>query len=104
MVGTRVHAKAPAAAECHRRYGTNAKTKFVNGTVVLVESAPSSTQKRAVTLITAKYNLGGGTIKRHQLNSRSVKAGEAPLSIVALPEPVTESINQTIVGCPNSTS
>jgi hypothetical protein len=56
VVGARVHAKAlhvTAIAECHRRYGTNAKTKFVNGTVVLVDSAPSSTQKRAVTLITA---------------------------------------------------
>jgi hypothetical protein len=68
------------------------KTKFVNGTVVLVDSAPSSTQKRAVTLITADYDLGGGTIKRHQLNSRSVKAGEATLLMVALPEPVTESV------------
>jgi Transposase IS4 len=97
VVGARVHAKAlhvTAAAECHRRYGSNAKTKFLNGVVVAVDMVPSSTKKRAVTLITADYDLGGGTFKRHQLNSRSVKAGIAPLSIVVVPEPVTETVTE----------
>jgi hypothetical protein len=99
VLGARVHAKAlhvTAAAECHRRYGTNAKTKFLNGTVVVVDSAPSSTKKRAVTLITANFELGGGTTKRHRLNSRSVKAGEAPSMIVVQPEPVIETVTENL--------
>jgi hypothetical protein len=95
VLRARVHAKAlhvTAAAECHQRYGTDAKTKFLNGTVVVVDSAPSSTKKQAVTLITADFELGGGTTKRHWLNSRSVKAGEAPLMIVVQPEPVIETV------------
>ncbi len=63
MVGARVQAKAhhvTALAECHRRYGAaNAKTKFVDGTVVVsVDAAASSRGRRAATLITAEYELG----------------------------------------------
>jgi hypothetical protein len=66
VVKARVQAKAhhvTALAECHRRYGANAKTKFVNGTVVSVDAAASSGGRRAATLITADYKLGDGTIK-----------------------------------------
>ena len=72
----------------------NSRSSLLNGTVVAIESVPSSTKKRAVTLIIADYALGGGTIKRHQLNSRCVKAGEAPLLIVAEPQPVNEPVTQ----------
>jgi hypothetical protein len=53
------------------------KTKFLNGVVAVVHLVPSSTKKRAVTLITADYDLGGATFKHHQLNSILVKAWEA---------------------------
>ncbi|KAI2490544.1 Transposase IS4 [Fragilaria crotonensis] len=92
QVGAPVHAKAmhvTALIECHRRYGSNAKTKLVNGTVSEIKTVPSSTQKRAVTLITAIYTLGGQCVKVATLNSRSVKAGH----VAAIPdernEPVT---------------
>jgi hypothetical protein len=55
-----VRAKAmhvTALIECHRRYGSNAKTKLVNGTVSELKTVPSSNQKRTVTLITAIYSL-----------------------------------------------
>ena len=93
-IGARVQAKAhhiTALAECHRRYGAHAKTpKFVNGTVVSVDAAPSSNGKRAATLITADYELGGGTIKRCQLNSRGVKLAEAESTRDETNKPVTE--------------
>ena len=78
--GALVHAKAvhvTCLIDCHRRgYGSNnAKTKLLNGKICRVEMIPSSTKKRAVTLITANYYLGGKMIKTTTLNSRSVKAG-----------------------------
>ncbi|KAI2491365.1 Transposase IS4 [Fragilaria crotonensis] len=83
--------------ECHRRYGSNAKTKFVNGVVCRVDTTPSSGKKRAVTLITANYYLGGNTIKTTVLNSRSVKAGH----VTSIPNEGnglgTESVNQNSV-------
>ncbi|KAI2512650.1 Transposase IS4 [Fragilaria crotonensis] len=93
QVGALVHAKAmhvTALIECHRRYGSNAKTKLVNGTVTELRTVPSSNQKRTVTLITAIYSLGGQCRKVATLNSRSVnKAGH----VAAIPdernEPVT---------------
>ena len=39
------------------------------------EIAPSLTNRRTVTLISADYSLGGGTIKSCFMNSRSIKAG-----------------------------
>ena len=85
QVGALVHAKAmyvTALIECHRRYGSNAKTKLVNG------------QKQTGTLITAIYSLGGQCRKVATLNSRSVKAGH----VTALPneghEPGTELVTR----------
>ena len=109
--GARVHAKAihvTSLIECHRRYGSNAKTKLLNGLVCRVDTTPSSTKKRTVTLITANYYLGGNTIKTTTLNSRSVKAGHVP----SIPNDgnglVTESVNQNSVSVaatnPTSTS
>ena len=80
VVGARVQAKAhhvTALSECNRRYGANAKTKFVNGTVVSVDASTSSGGRRAATLLTVDYELGGGTIKRCQLNSRGIKMADA---------------------------
>ncbi|KAI2512849.1 hypothetical protein MHU86_1638 [Fragilaria crotonensis] len=75
--GARVHAKAihvTSQTECRRRFGSNAKTEFLNGVVYRVEMIPSSGKKHAVTLITANYYLGGNTIKTTILNSRPAKA------------------------------
>ena len=112
VVGARVQAKAhhvTALAECHRRYGVNAKTKFVNGTVVSVDASTSSSGRRAATLLTVDYELGGGTIKRCQLNSRGIKmidtestAGESNEPVTALVNEVVEHVNETInVGAPS---
>ena len=113
VVGARVQAKAhhvTALAECHRRYGANAKTKFVNGTVVSVDAAASSGGRKAATLITADYELGDGTIKRCQLNSRGIKMADAESTTGESNEPVTalvnenvEHVNETIdVGAPSA--
>jgi hypothetical protein len=98
--GALVHAKAvhvTCLIECHRRYGSNAKTMLLNGEVCRVETIPSSTKKRAVTLITAHYYLGGNMIKTSTLNSRSVKAGH----VTSVPNEGnglgTESVNQNSV-------
>jgi hypothetical protein len=77
-LGALVHAKAmhiTALIECHRRYGSNAKTKLVNGMVSELKLVPASNQKQTVTLISATYRLGGQCKKVATLNSRSVKAG-----------------------------
>jgi hypothetical protein len=115
VVGARVQAKAhhvTALAEYHRRYGANAKTKFVNGTVVSVDAAASNGGRRAASLITADYDFGGGTIKSCQLNSRGVKMPDAELTTGVSNEPVTtlgnenvEHVNETIsVGAPSVAS
>jgi hypothetical protein len=100
VVGAQVQAKAhhvTALAECHQQYGANAKTKFVNGTVVSVDAAASSGGRRAATLITADYNLGGGTIKRCQLSSRGIKIADAELTTgMSKNEPVTTLVNENV--------
>ena len=91
-VGIAVHAKAVHVTnlmECSRRYGSNAKTKLINGTVTEVKTVPSSTSKRVVTLITAIYTLGGPEQKVMTLNSRSVKVGHVPAIPNDVNEPVT---------------
>jgi Transposase IS4 len=78
VVNALVHAKAmhvTSAIECHRRYGSEAKAKLVNGKVTAVETIAPANKKRSVTMITAIYSLGGRCMKVATLNSRSVKAG-----------------------------
>jgi hypothetical protein len=76
QVGALVHAMhVTALIGCHRRCGSNAKTKLVNGMVSELKTVPSSNQTQTVTLITAIYSLGGQCRKVATLNSRSVKAG-----------------------------
>ena len=101
VVGALVHAKAihvTSSIECHRRYGSLAKTKLVNGVVTAVETVPLFNGKRSATMLTANYYLGGGTVKSYIMNSRNVKAGH----VAAVPNedngPVTE------FGIQNSTS
>ncbi len=97
LLGTRVLAKAShvtALSECHRQYGSNAKTKQLYGTVVSVDSIQPAGNKRAVTLITADYELGGGTVKRQQLNSRLVKLAEDNRTRDEIVQVVTALVNE----------
>ena len=77
IVGSMVEAKAchvTNLAECARRYGSNSKTKRVQGVVTHVEVVKNPTTNRTTTFVTAAYDLGGTTIRPSRLNIRSVKA------------------------------
>jgi hypothetical protein len=62
----------------------------VKGTVVSVEAVSAGNGKRAATYIMANYELGGGTIKRLQLNSRGVQLAEDETTASESAEPMTE--------------
>ena len=81
IVSSMVEAKAchvTNLAECSRRYGSNSKTKRVQGIVTHVEVIKNSTTNRTTTFVTAAYDLGGMTIHPCRLNIRSVKAVPTP--------------------------
>ena len=65
-------------AECARRYGSNSKTKRVQGVVTHVEVVKNPTTNRTTTFVTAAYDLGGTTIRPSRLNIHSVKAVSPP--------------------------
>jgi hypothetical protein len=92
-VGSKVHAKAlhvTNKAECSRRYGAGKKNKLVEGTALEAKEVQKTGNSRMSWFITADYNLGGGDIKRAELNIRSVKLGKHPSELpVALPGPPT---------------
>ena len=83
-----------AVSECHWRYGSKAKTKQLYGTVVSIDSIPPAGNKRAVTLTFADYELGGGIIKRQQLNSRLVKLAEDNRTRDEIVPVVTSLVNE----------
>ena len=61
IVGSMVEAKAchvTNLAECARRYGSNSKTKRVQGVVTHVEVVKNPTTNRTTTFVTAAYDLG----------------------------------------------
>ena len=71
IVGSMVEVKACHVmnlAECVRRYGSNSKTKRVQGIVTHVEVIKNSTTNRMTTFVTAAYDLGGMTIRPCRLN------------------------------------
>ena len=81
IVGSMVEAKAchvTNLAECLRCYGSNSKTKRVQGIMTHVEVIKNSTTNRTMTFVMAAYNLGGTTIHPCRLNIRSVKAVPTP--------------------------
>ena len=65
-------------AECARRYGSNSKTKKVQGIITHVEVIKNSTTNRTTTFVMAAYDLGGTTIHPCRLNIRSVKVVPTP--------------------------
>ena len=81
IVSSMVEAKAchvTNLAECAHRYGSNSKTKKVQGIITHVEVIKNSTTNRTTTFVTAAYDLGGMTIRPCRLNIRSVKAVPTP--------------------------
>ena len=68
-------------AECSRHYGSNSKTKRVQGIVTHVEVIKNSTTNRMTTFVTAEYDMGGMTIRSCRLNIRSVKAVPTPTAV-----------------------
>jgi hypothetical protein len=61
-------------SECSRQYGSNAKSKLVNGRVISVQNTPTATG-RTSTLVRALYKLDRETAKKAELNIRSVRSG-----------------------------
>jgi hypothetical protein len=93
-IGSKVHAKAihvTNLAECSRRYGAGKKTKLLLGTVLEAKERQKEGNSRMSWFITADYDLGGGDLKRAELNIRSVKSGEIP-SDVPLAPPVEPTL------------
>ena len=81
IVGSMVEAKACHVmnlAECLHHYGSNSKTKRVQGIMTHVEVIKNSTTNRMTTFVTAAYILGGTTIHPCRLNIQSVKAMLTP--------------------------
>ena len=81
IVGSMVEVKACHVmnlAECLHCYGSNSKTKRVQGIVTHVEVIKNSTTNRTTTFVTAAYDLGGATICHCRLNIQLVKAVPTP--------------------------
>ena len=68
IVGSMVEVNVTNLAECSRRYGSNSKTKRVQGIVTHVEAIKNSTTNRTMTFVMAAYNLGGTMICPCRLN------------------------------------
>ena len=64
--------------ECAHRYGSNSKTKRVQGVVTHVEVVKNATTNRTTTFVAAAYDLGGTMICPSRLNIHSVKAVPPP--------------------------
>ena len=81
IVSSMVKAKACHVmnlVECARRYGSNSKTKRVQGVITHVEVVKNAMMNRTMTFVTAAYDLGGTTIRPSRLNICSVKAVPPP--------------------------
>jgi hypothetical protein len=76
VVGSRVQAKAchvTNLAECARRYGSNAKSAVVFGTVRDVRNTKTNTGRQS-TIVVVDFILSPGVEKRAMLNIRSLKS------------------------------
>ena len=74
IIGRRIYEKAihvTALAECARRYGSQSKSKEVEGTVLECIGKKTKTN-RSSTHVKVVYTLGGGTFKTVELNIQSV--------------------------------
>lgn len=75
-IGDAIEAKAihvTSEAECARRYGSNSKTKFLNGIVTAIINHPTPSGRRNW-YEAGTYDLGGGEFMRAKLHNRSVRA------------------------------
>jgi hypothetical protein len=99
-------------SNCQRRYGDNAKTKILDGTVVEVMVERSSSTNRAQTYIMGDWEMGNGRWKRVKVHIRFVQAKddnipavaavEAPVAAVVAPSSGEDNTNndnnQQLVG------
>lgn len=84
-VGQTVHARAcrvRSIPECKRRYGSRYRSHLLTGVVVAVEAVVGEGNRRATTIVTAKFNLGDNSDETRtvSLNSRSIVV-EAPNTV-----------------------
>jgi hypothetical protein len=96
VVGGRVQAKAVHVtnlAECARRFGSNAKTAVVFGTVVEVLVNQTATG-RSQRVVVADYDFGNNVVKRKAINIRSLK--NAPPDPLLPPPAAPPAENQDI--------
>ena len=71
IVGSMVEAKAchvTNLAECSHCYGSNSKTKSIQGIITHVEVIKNSTTNRRMMFVMAAYDLGGTMIRPGRLN------------------------------------
>ena len=73
-------------SECARRYGSEKKTKLLNGEVISTRNKRTATG-RASWFVRARFHLGEGQTKLTEINVRSVKKADAPT--IRLEEPDT---------------
>ena len=66
-------------SECARRYGSEKKTKMLNGEVINTRNKRTETG-RASWFVRARCHLGEGQTKLAEINVRSVKKADAPTS------------------------
>ena len=81
VIGECVTAKAIHVlhlSECARCYGSDKKTKRLDGLVITNVNKPTDTG-RASWFVRVWFHLGGGQTKLHKLSVRSVKKSAAPV-------------------------
>jgi Transposase IS4 len=81
IIGSDVTCKAmhvTSIQECNRRYGSNAKSKILDGVVVEVTVERNNPTNRAQTFIVADWELGNGRTKRAKVHIRFTLLKEAP--------------------------
>lgn len=63
-----VHVTAVRLGAIHHQYGAQKKTKALFGTYVEFKTVRNPKTNRTTTMIVADYELGGGTVRRKELN------------------------------------
>ena len=99
-IGDAIEAKAihiTSEAECARRYGSNSKTKLLNGKVTAIINHPSASGRRSWH-VTGRYDLGGGVLKSATLHVRSVQAISSAVGGATRTTAVGGSTSTTTVG------
>ena len=94
VVGAIVTCKATLVTniqECSRRYGSNAKSKILEGVVLEVINERNAYTFRSQTYINGDWNLGNGRTKRASVHIRHVQAKDINTPAPATPTPTAEN-------------